>query len=47
MHEVFLFLNVSHTMPQFRKIYISFYDLYYTVIKIRIEKEEEEEYNNL
>ena len=38
-HEVLLILKVLQTKPQVRNMNINYYDLYYTVVKNRDEKE--------
>ena len=38
-HEVLLIMKFSQTMPQVKNMMINYYDLYYTVIKNRKEKE--------
>ena len=42
MHEVLLFVKFLQTKPQVKSMNINCYDLYYTVIKNRDKKEEEE-----
>ena len=38
-HEVILLMSFLQTRPQFKNMNIKYYDLYYTVIKNRDEKE--------
>ena len=46
-HEVRLLLNFLQTKPQVKNMIITYYDLYYTVIKTRDEKENvNDEYQN-
>ena len=36
-HEIILLMKFLQTMPQFKNMNINYYDLYYTVIRIRDE----------
>ena len=38
-HEVFLLINILQIKPQVKNMNFNYYDLYYTVIKNRVEKE--------
>ena len=42
-HEVLLLMKVLQTKPKFKNMNINYFDLYYTVIKNRKEKDKEEE----
>ena len=43
-HEVLLLMKYLETKPQVKNVNINYYDLYYTVIKNRNEKDKEEQY---
>ena len=50
-HEVILLMKVLQTKPQIENMNISYYDLYYTVIKVRdenkdIDNQYEDDYND-
>ena len=46
-HEVLLLLKIVQTKPQVRNMNINYYDLYYTVIKVRDEnKDIDNQYEN-
>ena len=38
-HEILLLMKFSQTMPNVKNMNINYYDLYYTVIKIRDDKQ--------
>ena len=46
-HEVLLLMKFLHTKPQDKNMNINYYDLYYTGIKNRKEKDNEEEQNEM
>ena len=45
-HEVLLLMKFLQTKPQVKNMNINYYDLYYTVIKTRDEKDNVDQYEN-